>query len=173
VVLAAGRHEDQKDFPTLLRAFARVRAEREARLIILGEGKRRDSLASLAQALGIAASVAMPGFVENPFAFMARAAVFVLSSAYEGLPGVLIQAMACGCPVVSTACPDGPAEVLLGGAHGPLVPVGDAGAMASAIMQVLDAPPDPGSLRKRADDFSSDRSTDAYLRVLGDLLARP
>lgn len=173
VVLAVGRLVDQKDFPTLLRAFARVRAEREARLIILGEGKRRDSLASLAQALGIAASVAMPGFVENPFAFMARAAVFVLSSAYEGLPGVLIQAMACGCPVVSTACPDGPAEVLLGGAHGPLVPVGDAGAMASAIMQVLDAPPDPGSLRKRADDFSSDRSTDAYLRVLGDLLARP
>lgn len=172
VVLSVGRLVDQKDFATLLRAFARVRAEREVRLIILGEGKRREALASLAEGLGIAASVDLPGFVENPFAYMARAAVFVLSSAYEGLPGVLIQALACGCPVVSTDCPDGPSEVLLGGAYGPLVAVGDAAAMAAAISRVLDAPPDPESLRQRAEAFSSERSTDGYLRVLGDLLAR-
>jgi glycosyltransferase involved in cell wall biosynthesis len=156
----------QKDFPTLLKAFARVRAVREARLVILGEGKKRIELETLAQELGVAAEVDLPGWVDNPFAWMARAAVFVLSSAYEGLPGVLIQALACGCPVVSTDCPSGPAEILAGGTYGPLVPVGDDQALANAIFAVLSAPPDRDRLRARAAMFSMDRAVDQYLRHL-------
>src|SRR5262249_43075680 len=136
VVLGAGRLHAQKDFPTLLRAFAQVRAKREARLMILGEAKcaeYRTELMALAAQLGIADDVMLPGFVANPFAYMARAAVFVLSSAWEGLPTVLIEALASGCPVVSTACPSGPREILENGKYGPLVPVGDDTALANAI----------------------------------------
>ncbi len=108
----------------------------------------------------------MPGFVDNPYAFMARAAVFVLSSTYEGLPGVLIQALACGCPVVSTDCPSGPREILDHGRFGPLVPVGDDAALAAAIEQVLDTPPPSERLRARAELFSVDRAVDRSLELL-------
>jgi glycosyltransferase involved in cell wall biosynthesis len=165
VVLGAGRLEAQKDFPTLLKAFARVRAVREARLILLGEGKDRPLLEALAQDLRVAENVELPGFVENPFAYMARATVFVLSSTYEGLPGVLIQAMACGCPVVSTDCPSGPAEILAGGAYGPLAPVGDDRALAQAILAQLDAPVDRERLCARAALFSVEHAVERYLQA--------
>jgi glycosyltransferase involved in cell wall biosynthesis len=166
VVLAAGKLRPQKDFATLLDAFARVRASHAARLVILGEGPEEGALRVRARRLGISADVAFEGFVENPFAFMARAAVFALSSAWEGLPAVLIQAMACGCPVVSTDCPSGPAEILERGALGPLVPVGDAAALADAIARVLAQPPDRERLRRRAQDFSVERVSQRYLDVL-------
>ena len=166
VLLAVGRLHYQKDFPTLLRAFARVRAVRAVRLLILGEGDQGAALQASAQELGLTTDVELPGFVLNPFAYMARAAVFVLSSAYEGLPGVLIQALACGCPVVSTDCPSGPAEILEGGVYGPLVPVGDDVALAKAILSTLNARPNPDWLRTRAAEFSVDRAVDRYLEVL-------
>ena len=171
VVLGVGRLDPQKDFGTLIRAFAHLRARRRARLIILGAGDPRmhgyaGGLKSLPGGLGIAEDVAMPGFVDNPYAFMARAAVFVLSSTYEGLPGVLIQALACGCPVVSTDCPSGPREILDHGRFGPLVPVGDDAALARAIEQVLDAPPPAERLRARAELFSVDRAVDRSLELL-------
>ena len=133
VILGVGRLTAQKDFATLLRAFALLRAQHPARLVILGEGEQRRELEALVRALGIAENVLLPGFVENPFAWMHRARVFVLSSRYEGLPGVLIQAMACGARVVSTDCPSGPAEILEDGRFGRLVPVGDTRALADAI----------------------------------------
>ncbi len=166
VVLGVGRLHYQKDFPTLLRAFARVRAVRAVRLVILGEGEQRAALQQLVTELGLAADVALPGFDLNPFAYMARAAVFVLSSVYEGLPGALIQALACGCPVVSTDCPSGPAEILANGAYGPLVPVGDEEALAQAMLAVLAHPPDAARLRQRAAEFSLDRAVERYLHVL-------
>ena len=169
VVLAAGRLVKQKDFPTLIEAFARVRKLRPARLMILGEAKRaarRERLIALAARRGVAADVSLPGLVDNPFAYMARAAVFVLSSAWEGLSGVLIEAMACGCPVISTDCPGGSAETLEGGAYGTLVPVGDADSLARAIGAVLDAPPDRERLRRRAAAFGVDASVDGYLACL-------
>src|SRR5574337_901245 len=169
VVLGVGRLVAQKDFPNLLKAFARVRAMRKARLVILGEGKERPALEVLARKLGVASDVALPGFVLNPFPYMMRASVFVLSSAWEGLPGVLIEAMACGCPVASTDCPSGPAEILDSGAYGPLVPVGDEVALAKAIFSVLETPPDPERLRAQAALFSVDRATDQYLQVLLEL----
>jgi len=169
VLLGVGRLAAQKDFPTLIRAFARVRAHRPVRLMILGEGKKRRELEELADSLGVRQDLALPGFEENPFAYMARAGVFVLSSAYEGLPGVLIQAMASGCPVVSTDCPSGPMEILEHGSYGPLVPVGDDTAMAEAIQTVLDAPPSQERLRGRAAEFSMDRAVEQHLEVLFDV----
>lgn len=169
VILGVGRLVKQKDFPTLIEAFALVRRERPARLVILGEAQDpqvRAHLVALAERLGVAADVDLPGLVDNPFAYMSRARVFVLSSAWEGLSGVLIEAMACGCPVVSTDCPGGSAETLLDGACGPLVPVGDPGAMATAIRTVLDQPPESARLTARAADFSVDLSVQRYLEVL-------
>ena len=111
----------------MLRAFARVRSTQPARLVIVGDGKpeARAELMRLAAELGCATDVSLPGFTYNPFCYMAHAAVFVLSSLHEGLPGVLIQALACGAPVVSTDCPSGPREILEGGRHGRLVDLGD------------------------------------------------
>lgn len=166
VLLAAGRLEAQKDFPTLLKAFAQVRAVREARLVILGEGKNRKELEGVARKLGVEAHVQLPGFVMNPFVYMAHAAVFVLSSTYEGLPGVLIQALACGCPVVSTNCPSGPSEILEGGIYGSLVAVGNATELAQAILATLDAPSDRDKLRARAAQFSAEHAVDRYQAVL-------
>jgi glycosyltransferase involved in cell wall biosynthesis len=166
VVLGVGKLAPQKDYPTLLRAFARVRAARRARLVILGEGAERRKLERLARRLGIASDVALPGFQPNPHAWMARAAVFVLSSAWEGFSNALAEALACGCPVVSTDCPSGPAEILDGGAFGPLCRVGDDRALAGAILRVLEAPPSPDVLRARAATFSVDAAADRYLEVL-------
>jgi glycosyltransferase involved in cell wall biosynthesis len=139
VILGVGRLEPQKDFETLIRAFSRLRAEREANLVILGKGGERVALERLIQSLGIDESVQMPGFVDNPFKYMARADVFALSSRFEGLPGALIQALAAGCPVVSTDCPSGPMEILENGRWGTLIPVGDEDALAAAINRVLNS----------------------------------
>jgi len=137
VVLGVGRLSEPKDFSTLIRAFALVRKEQPARLMILGEGEDRPKLEGLVRELGIEDDVALPGFAENPFKYMKRAAVFVLSSKWEGFGNVLVEAMACGTPVVSTNCPSGPAEILERGKWGKLVPVGDVEALAKAISEVL------------------------------------
>jgi glycosyltransferase involved in cell wall biosynthesis len=166
VVLAAGRLIAQKDFGTLIAAFARLRQERSVRLIIIGEGEERAALLVLARQLGVAQDVDLPGFMANPMAAMRAAQVFVLSSRFEGLPGVLIQAMACGTPVVSTDCPSGPREILQDGHWGRLVPVGDVSRMAEAIKATLEHlnPPD---VRFRAEAFSTDQAVRAYADVLG------
>jgi glycosyltransferase involved in cell wall biosynthesis len=122
--------------------------------------RRSEGLSRLA---GVQDDIDLPGFVANPYPFMRMAQLFVLSSAWEGFSNVLVEALACGCPVVSTDCPSGPAEILDGGRHGPLVPVGDAAALAQAMASVLDRPPDKASLRERAQAFSVDRALDAYL----------
>ena len=166
VILGAGRLAPQKRFTLLLEAFARLRADRAARLVVLGEGPERGRLEALARTLGIAGDVALPGFVANPYAGFARASLFVLSSDYEGLPGVLVQALACGCPVVSTDCPSGPGEILEGGRWGELVPVGDAAALAAAMARTLDAPLPAETLRRRGGEFSRERSARGYLRLL-------
>jgi len=165
VILGAGRLTVQKDFVTLIRAFARVRQHHEARLIILGEGEDRPILERLVRELGLQEWVALPGFVENPYAWMRRAAVFVLSSRWEGLPTVLVEAMACGTPVVSTDCPSGPREILEGSKWGKLVPVGDEAALAEAICETLrnGSPHDPTI---RANHFSLDRAVESYLKIL-------
>jgi glycosyltransferase involved in cell wall biosynthesis len=137
VVLAVGRLVPQKDFGVLLEAFADVRRSRPARLVILGEGPLRPDLEAQAERLGVADDVVLPGFCANPYPVMAAADAFVLSSRWEGSPGVLIEAMACGAPVVATDCPSGPRQVLDGGRYGRLVPVGDREALAAGIADTL------------------------------------
>lgn len=163
MVLAVGRLTKQKDYPTLLRAFRRLSPSGGTRLVILGDGELRDDLTQMVQHLGLAERVLLPGFVENPYAWMRKADLFVLSSAWEGLPTVLVEAIACGAPVVSTDCPSGPSEILEGGRWGDLVPVGDEIALADAIARGLDnAKPAAG----RALDFAASIAVERYLRVL-------
>jgi glycosyltransferase involved in cell wall biosynthesis len=166
VILGAGRLARQKDFRTLIRAFARVHAERHYRLVILGEGNDRAPLEALAVKLGLKDDIDLPGFVTNPFAYMSKAALFVLSSAWEGFGNVLAEAMALGVPVVSTDCPSGPREILQDGRYGPLVPVGDACALAKAMIDVLDHPPEKAFLQSASERFRVDKCGEAYLQVL-------
>lgn len=167
VVLGAGRLAPVKDFPTLIQAFAEVRKQRSARLLILGEGNQRASLETLVRELGLGADVSMPGFVRNPYVFMRSAAVFVLSSKWEGFGNVLVEAMACGTPVVSTDCPNGPAEILAGGRWGKLVPVGNVPALAQAIVDVLDGrSPPTAELCRRASAYSVDTAVSRYEKVI-------
>jgi glycosyltransferase involved in cell wall biosynthesis len=167
VILGAGNLIPIKDFGMLVRAFARLRGTRPARLVILGEGKERAKIAGLARELGVAADVDLPGFATNPYAFMARADVFALASRVEGMPNTIIEALACGCPVVSTDCPSGPAEILQNGRYGRLVPVGDDAALAQAILATWQEAPSAQELRSRAADFSVERAVERYLEVLG------
>jgi len=166
VLMACGRLAPQKDFVTLLHAFAALRRSRPLKLIVLGEGPERQRLEGMAQELGVAEDVGFPGFVDNPFAWMRRARLFVLSSVHEGLGNVLIEAMACGTPVASTDCPSGPREILLEGKLGPLCPVRNPEALAAAIQRGLDSPAAPDALRQRARDFSFDRARERYLKLL-------
>ena len=167
VVLSAGRLVPQKDHSTLLMAFAEVVRSRPARLIILGEGPDRERLTALARELGIADLADFPGFVHNPYSYMSRASVFALSSVTEGLPTVLIEAMACGTPVVSTDCPSGPGEILEDGRWGRLVPVGDWQSLSKAILDTLDSPPAPDLLKSRAQAYSVRPSVDRHLQLAG------
>jgi glycosyltransferase involved in cell wall biosynthesis len=165
-IVAAGKLKRQKDFPTLLRAFARIQKAVPSRLIILGEGPERASLLDLAEELGFAGNVSLPGQVRNPYVYYRRAAVFVLSSEWEGLPTVLIEAMACGCPVVSTACPNGPREILDDGRFGPLVPVGDHIELAKAVLDTLANPLPKERLIERARCFSIEEAALRYDRLM-------
>jgi len=181
VILGVGRPGVQKDFPTLLRAFAKVRSRRPARLVIIGESlskakqeERVAEMSKLAAELGVAEDFSLIGFQDNPYAFMARAQCFALSSRYEGFGNVLLEALACGCPVVSTDCPSGPAEILNNGEFGALVPVGDSDALAAAILATLAAPPDREKLINRAKMFSYEASINDYEAVLtGRTVAQP
>ncbi len=166
VVLAVGRLNPRKDFATLLRAMKRVRSACDARLVILGEGDQRAHLLDLARSLDIADAVDLPGFESNPFAYMARASAFALSSKGEGLGNVLIEALACGCPVVSTDCPSGPSEILQDGTFGALVPVGDDEAMANALIETIEKPPPQAVLRQRGEAFLVETAANHYLEML-------
>ena len=166
VILAAGRLVKQKDFVTLINAFALVRKKMAVHLVILGEGEERTLLENLSNKLGISKDICMPGFTENPFSYMARADVFVLSSIWEGFANVLAEALACSLPVVSTNCRSGPAEILDNGRYGSLVPVGDPEAMAEAIFQELNLLHDKNILRQRANDFSIENLVPKYLEIL-------
>jgi len=166
VLVSAGRLTEQKDFETLLRAFALLRRERPVRLIVLGEGRKRSELEAMCGELEIEHDVSFPGFVRNPHAYIARAAVFVLSSTWEGFANVVGEALASGCAVVSTDCPSGPAEILDRGRYGTLVPPRDVAGLAKAIAATLDHPPDAERLRARAREFAPDPIFEQYLAVI-------
>ncbi len=168
VILGVGRFVAQKDFATLIRAVAQVRQRRSARLILMGGGRQQAALQALAHDLGIAQDVAILDFVANPYALMARSAVFVQSSRWEGLPTVLIEALALGLPIVATDCPSGAREILRDGRYGTLVPIGRADAMARAIEAALGwqgaAPALPESWLQQ---FQLETAVQRYSEVLG------
>lgn len=165
VILGVGRLSEAKGFPLLIQAFALVRRHRPARLLIVGEGEQRPALERLIHSLGLTEEISLPGFVSSPFPYMSKASVFVLSSLWEGLPAVLIEALACGAPVVSTDCKSGPSEILDHGKYGHLVPVNDVEALAQAIEASLNGdhrrPPN-----EWLDQFRSETIVQEYLKAL-------
>jgi len=167
LILAVGRLTQTKDFLTLIEAFAILTKEIPSRLLILGEGEDREKLERKVLELNLAPEIQLPGFVENPYCYMAQASVLAVSSRCEGLANVLIEAMACGTPVVSTDCPSGPAEVLNGGEFGPLVPIEAPTELAQGILRVLKDPLDKDRLRGRAEIFSQDRIIKQYVELIG------
>jgi glycosyltransferase involved in cell wall biosynthesis len=166
VLLAIGRLSAQKDFSTLLRAFAELRKTQKVTLLILGEGEERGLLESLAKELNLGADLAMPGFVDNPYPYIKHADVLVSSSAWEGLPTVLIEALALGTPVVATDCPGGSGEILQQGFYGNLAPMQNPTALAAALQATLATPPDKDKLRERGRVFSMEASALEYLALI-------
>ena len=165
--VTVGRLDAAKDIPTLLAAFAKVRAAKPCRLAVVGEGKLRSQCEALLRSLALTDCVRLVGRDSNPFRYIANAKVFVLSSAYEGFPNVLLEAMACGCPVVSTDCRSGPRELLSDGRFGHLVPVGDSDALAEAMLNTLASPKVPRDcLLERARVFNPERIARQYLGLL-------
>lgn len=166
VILGVGRLVDQKDFATLIKAFAKLRERRKAKLLILGDGNRRDQLENLIQRLELTEDVELPGFAENPYKYMSSADVFVNSAIHEGFGNVIIEAMACELPIVATDCPGAPAELLDHGTYGRLVPVRDPNSMATAIERTLSEQTDKTSIAERAKEFSSKRAIKRYEAIL-------
>ncbi len=165
IVIAVGRLEPQKNFSLLIRAFAQVRQSMSCRLVILGDGSERPMLTALARSLGLERHIAMPGFLPNPHAYVARSALLVMSSDFESLSNVVIEAMAVGTPVIATDCPSGPSEALNKGLCGTLVPVGDLDRLSEAMLKVLRDRPAPVA-RSWLDQFTTRYSADRYLALM-------
>lgn len=166
VIIAAGRFNKQKDFITLIKAFALLHKERASRLIILGKGKLQAEYQQLALSLKIEKDIDFPGFTLNPYTYMAHAQLFVLSSAWEGFGLVLAEAMAIGTPVVSTNCKSGPSEILIDGQYGKLTEVGNAQALADAMAVTLDQPMTKLQLQQGSERFTIAHCTQQYIEQL-------
>lgn len=174
VILAIGRVVPLKNHKMLIEAFAKVREYKDVRLVILGNKHLAPdytkALIDLIEDLNLSNHVKLPGFVKNPFSYLSRSSLYVLSSDYEGLPGTLIQALACGCPVVSTDCPNGPAEILEDGKWGILTPPNDSEKMAESILKAMNSNYDTERLKSRAADFTSDKSASKYISLIKQLM---
>lgn len=166
VILSVGRLHIAKDFIGLIEAFEIVRKTRDARLLIIGDGPERTSLEKEVSERGLSDEIDLPGFSDNPYAYMSKADVFVLSSQWEGFAIVVAEALACGQKVVATDCPSGPAEILDGGRYGRLVPVADPKRLAEAVLDVLDSACDKAMLQARAAQFSVEIAVDRYLTLM-------
>jgi glycosyltransferase involved in cell wall biosynthesis len=167
VILGVGELGPRKDFTTLIKAFAELKERTPCRLVIIGKGKDHDQLLATAQRLGILKDVDLPGFVPYPYPYMAHAGLLAMTSRWEGLGFVLIEALAVGTPVVSTKCPSGPSEILDGGRYGQLVPVGDVDGLARAMYATLNAPLSADILQEAARPYEIENSTTAYLVAMG------
>lgn len=167
-VLATGRLVAAKDFSNLLNAFEILKKKIPAKLVILGEGEERGLLEDIITQKALTKDVVLQGFVKNPYAWMASADLFVMSSRWEGLPTALIEAMACGVPVISTDCPSGPKEILEDGKWGKLVPVGNSAALAEA-MEAAILNPEKILVEKRAQNFSVRNSVLRYIEFVNKL----
>lgn len=166
VFLSLGRLSEQKDFLTLLKAFRLVRKKQKAKLLILGEGEDRKKLEAFIRENNLEGDVALLGFMQNAYAYLAKADAFVSSSLWEGLPTVLIEALALGVPIVATDCPGGSSEILAGGEYGLLVKMSNPSDLAAAMLTILKDPTPKSKLLARAKDFSFEASALSYLDLL-------
>ena len=166
IIIAIGRLTKQKNFLLLIKSFEIIVKKINVKLIILGEGEERQNLEKSIQNLNLQNSIDLPGFVDNPYSFLNKSNIFVLSSDFEGFGNVLVEAMACGTPVVSTNCPSGPSEILENGKYGKLVPVNNPNALAEAIIETLNNPIESSILQKRASFFSVEKSVNEYLKII-------
>lgn len=169
VIISAGRFAKSKNFELLIRAFSKIKSSDKIKLIILGDGERAHSLKHLITDLKLNDAVSLPGFVADPAVYFSKSDLFVLSSDYEGLPGVILEALACGCKVVSTDCESGPREILTDGKFGWLTPVGDENSLVNTIQLALNTPVDQKLLVERAMDFHEDKVVDLYLNLFNEL----
>jgi glycosyltransferase involved in cell wall biosynthesis len=167
VILGVGELCRRKDFATLIRAFARLADRSDHRLVILGEGRARARLEEEVRRLNLTHRVLLPGFVGNPYPYMKAASLFVLSSLWEGLGAVIVEALAAGTPVVATDCPSGPRELLAGLPGDPLAEPGDEAGLAEAMARQLDQPPPPQQLHAAVSDYGLESSVTRYLAALG------
>lgn len=170
VIVTSGRLVEQKDYPTMLQAFARLLMTREAKLLVLGQGVLKEDLERMCETLGIAEHVYFKGFVDNPYPFMKKADVFVMSSQWEGFCNVIVEALLCGLSVVATDCPSGPAEILDNGKYGTLVPVGDVEALAQALDNALQKNTDTEQPKNRAMCFTAEKICDQYEQLFEDIV---
>ena len=173
LIVCVGRLSPEKDQRTLIRAVSLLPAAQPWRLAIVGDGPERPALEVLARELHVADRIVFTGEVADPFAFMMRARLAVCASVYEGLGNAIIEALACGTPVVSTDCPYGPSEILQGGRYGTLTPVGDAAAMATAIAAALSAAPDRAALMARGMHYTAARAAERFLEIVAELQPLP
>jgi glycosyltransferase involved in cell wall biosynthesis len=169
LVVCIGRLSPEKDHRTLLRAVALLPSDRNWRLAIVGAGVQRPTLETYARDLGLGGRATFVGEVDDPFAWMMRAQVAVCASIYEGLGNAVIEALACGTPVVSTDCPYGPREILEGGRYGALTPVGDAAAMAAAIGAALDGAVDRRALTARGLQYTAALAAERFIEIMTDV----
>lgn len=166
VVLGVGRFEEFKQFWMLLAAFEKLTRRIDAKLVLLGDGSRKQELVQQAEASGIEEDIDFVGLVSNPYKYMRRANLLAHSSRYEGFGLVLVEALACGTPVVATDCPGGPSDILNDGEFGELVDVGDPEGLADAMARTLENPPDPDRLMERAQHYRVDKVADRYAEVI-------
>ena len=169
LIVCLGRLSVEKDQLTLIEAFARVLAKRPARLVLVGDGPLRSDIEQMAAALGVAHSLTLTGFQTDPFFWLKRAELAVCSSRFEGFGNAIVEALACGTPVVSTDCPFGPREILGHGLYGRLVAVGNPSAMADALIEELGKHPDRARLRARAWQFTGEAAAIELERIIAGL----
>ncbi|MGD9638894.1 MAG: glycosyltransferase [Alphaproteobacteria bacterium] len=167
LIVAGGRLCEQKNFSLLIKAFAKVRTKKDVNLIIMGEGADRNKLEQLIAELDLKENVDLIGQISNPFAFLAKSDLFVLSSIREGMPNMLLQALACGCPSVSTNCPSGPSELIKDGENGFLTPVGDEDKMAEKILTALDTNFDKDQIIASVSSHKIENISNQYLKTFG------
>lgn len=171
VIVTSGRLVPQKDYETFFLAFKKLLESKKARLLILGDGALKDELTQRTEQLGITDHVCFKGFVDSPLPYMKRAQLFAITSRWEGFCNVIVEALLCGLPIVSTDCPSGPAEILEDGKFGALCPVGDMDALAKAMEEALEKPIDPEIQKKRAMDFTVQKICDQYEALMEEVVA--
>lgn len=173
VIISIGRLQKQKNHELLIKSFSRLNNRMDCKLLIIGDGPLKSDLVKLSNSLGIQDDVEILDYVDRVYPYMAHASAFVLSSNYEGFGNVLVEALACGCPVISTDCPHGPSEILCDGEFGELVPPRNEEALFEGLLATLRTGQNQSHLKYRAKNFTVSHVTSQYEHLLINLAKGP